>query len=136
MTKLYAGGIVVRFARDEPRVLIVTTRRSRKRWVLPKGRVERGESAGAAALREVREEAGVTGRLVDFVGDTTYWTAKGRIRVEYYLIEYERTARRNQEDREIAWCAVEDAIHHLTYAAARRVLLGAHAAIARFARRR
>jgi 8-oxo-dGTP diphosphatase len=110
-------------------VLIVTTRNSRKRWVLPKGRVEKGESPGAAALREVREESAVSGRLLGYVADAEYWSAKGRIRIEYYLIEFKRAKRKNAEDREVAWCAVEDAIQRLTYASARRVLLVAHKAI-------
>src|SRR4051812_47885660 len=86
----YAGGIVVRVTDGAAQVLIVTTRASRKRWVLPKGRVEKGESPGAAALREVREEAGVTGRLLGFAGDAEYLSTKGYIRIEYYLIEYLR----------------------------------------------
>ncbi len=35
------------------------------KWVLPKGLVERGESAMEAAVREVREEVGVEARIVD-----------------------------------------------------------------------
>jgi 8-oxo-dGTP pyrophosphatase MutT (NUDIX family) len=132
--RLYAGGIVVRVTRGQPEVLIVTTRRSRKRWVLPKGRVERGEAASAAALREVREESGVNGRLIGFAGDAESWTTKGRVRIEYYLIAFRRAKKQNDEEREIAWCAVEDAIQRLTYASARRVLLTAHHSIVDYVR--
>jgi 8-oxo-dGTP pyrophosphatase MutT (NUDIX family) len=34
-----------------------------KRWVLPKGHIERGQSAGEAALQEAWEEAGLVGSL-------------------------------------------------------------------------
>jgi 8-oxo-dGTP pyrophosphatase MutT (NUDIX family) len=132
--RLYAGGIVVRIEDGEARILIVTTRNSRRRWVLPKGRVEKGESAGAAALREVREESGVSGRLLDYVADARYWSTKGRIHIEYYLIEYRRAKRKNGEDREVAWCSVKEAMRRLTYASARRVLLVAHKAIRDYAR--
>lgn len=49
-------------ANDEGRteVLLVTSRDS-KRWVLPKGAVEKKESSSQAAAREAFEEAGVTG---------------------------------------------------------------------------
>ena len=41
-------------------------------WVLPKGRVENGESTKAAALREVLEEAGVKGQILDYIGEVNY----------------------------------------------------------------
>jgi 8-oxo-dGTP pyrophosphatase MutT (NUDIX family) len=124
-----AGGIVFRSDNGEPKVLIVTGRRRRKRWVLPKGIVEEGEKASDAALREVREEAGVTGSIVGRAGTVTYNTRQGRVRVEYFLIRYRRATNGKSEKRETRWCAVEDAIAMLTYASARRVLLEAHALI-------
>ena len=132
--KLYAGGIVVRVEDGKARVLIVTARNNRKRWVLPKGRVEKGETPDAAALREVREESGVTGRLLGHVAHVEYWSTKGRIRIEYYLIEYRRAKRKNAEGREVAWFNVSDARDHLTYASARRVLLVAQKAINEYLR--
>ena len=41
-------------------------------WVLPKGRVENGESTKEAALREVLEEAGVRGQILDYIGEVNY----------------------------------------------------------------
>ncbi len=41
-------------------------------WALPKGRVDAGESAAETAIREVREETGVEGRLVEKLGDVRY----------------------------------------------------------------
>jgi len=46
---------------------------SGKRWVIPKGHVEPGHSAGETALLEAWEEAGLTGRLTpDPVGSYCY----------------------------------------------------------------
>jgi len=41
-------------------------------WALPKGKIDPGESAAEAAVREVREETGVEGRLVEKLGDVRY----------------------------------------------------------------
>ena len=57
--------------------MIVPTRRAAdgsKVLALPKGHPEEGESAQDAALREVREEAGVEGRLVEKLGEAVSYT--------------------------------------------------------------
>jgi len=41
-------------------------------WVLPKGTVEEGESFDETALREVKEETGVTAQLIKYVGKSNY----------------------------------------------------------------
>ncbi len=41
-------------------------------WVLPKGRVEAGESYAQAALREVYEESGIKAEIIQYVGDIHY----------------------------------------------------------------
>ena len=58
-----AGGVVLD---DEGRVALVEQRDSRKRWrwTLPKGRIDAGESAETAALREVYEESGLRAEIV------------------------------------------------------------------------
>src|SRR3954470_24816720 len=44
------------------RVCLITSR-SRKRWVIPKGWIEPGQTAGETALQEAWEEAGLVGAL-------------------------------------------------------------------------
>lgn len=51
-------------------------------WALPKGNIDPGESAAETAVREVREETGVEGRLVEKLGDVRYvYTRRGGERV-------------------------------------------------------
>src|ERR1700761_3712969 len=87
-----AGGVVVR---DQEIVVIVPTRRGPggiRVLGLPKGHPERGETPSQAALREVREEAGVSGELLESLGIVEYtYERRGRSvakRVEFFLIEY------------------------------------------------
>ncbi len=54
---LSAGVVIVRFAGDRPRYLLLRTYRY---WDFPKGMVEPGEDPLAAARREAREETGLT----------------------------------------------------------------------------
>jgi 8-oxo-dGTP pyrophosphatase MutT (NUDIX family) len=58
-----AGGILF----DERGRIVLVRQRDRKgrwRWTLPKGRIDPGETAEEAALREVYEESGMRGRIV------------------------------------------------------------------------
>lgn len=52
-------GAHVLAADDEGRILVVRTTYLGRGWMLPGGRVERGESPHVAAVRETREETGL-----------------------------------------------------------------------------
>ena len=67
-----AGGVLVRSIRGRPHVAAIRPRGRRRIWALPKGRIDPGETAAETALREVREETGVEGRLVEKLGDVRY----------------------------------------------------------------
>src|SRR6476661_6073207 len=91
-TEFSAGGVVVR---DGKCVVIVPTRRAAdgsKVLALPKGHPEKGESPADAALREVREEAGVRTTLIEKLGDTRYWYMRDGKRiakvVAFFLLDY------------------------------------------------
>lgn len=127
LTKRQAGGIVFRVRRGGVEVLLVTARRSRKRWVLPKGSIERGELPVDAALREVREEAGVRGKVVAPAGIARYVRATHVARVEYFLIAYRGEDADAGESRRVAWLSIDDAAAKISHTSARRVLLLAEA---------
>jgi len=76
-----AGGLVVDGVSGEARAALIgrLDRRGRLRWSLPKGHVEAGESNEDAAIREVAEETGITGRVVAPLGTIDFWfVADGR----------------------------------------------------------
>jgi 8-oxo-dGTP pyrophosphatase MutT (NUDIX family) len=71
--ELSAGGVLVRVVRGRPMVAAIRPQgKPAGIWALPKGKIDAGESPAETAVREVREETGVSGRLVEKLGDVRY----------------------------------------------------------------
>lgn len=66
MEEISAGGVIV----DKSSVLIL--KKYRGDWVLPKGRVEDGETFEETALREVQEESGLECEIKRYIGFVKY----------------------------------------------------------------
>ncbi len=76
-----AGGVVVdrRDPNASAAVIARLNRAGRAEWCLPKGHLEGGETAAEAAVREVAEETGIVGEILDTLGSIDYWFfAEGR----------------------------------------------------------
>ena len=122
-----AGGVVVRG--DE--VVVISPKRrgpdGRKTVGLPKGHPEGKESAADAALREVREETGITAELVDKLGDIKYWYRRdGQLvqkMVSFFLLRYlaGETADHDHEVEEARWIPLRDAARELTFSGEREM---------------
>jgi 8-oxo-dGTP pyrophosphatase MutT (NUDIX family) len=124
-----ASGVVVRRGNGKsPRYLIVTARRNPENWLFPKGHIEEGETPEQAAVREVREEGGVDGKVIGRLGEFTFKTDLGKICCEYFLIEYERDVKM-QESRERKWCTYEEAVTILTFEQSRAALAASRALV-------
>jgi len=81
MPVLAAGGIVLR--RQQPPLIAVVRLRKRDEWVLPKGKLDEGETARAAARREVLEETGHNVTVHEFLGTLVY-DSGGRSKIVHY----------------------------------------------------
>jgi 8-oxo-dGTP pyrophosphatase MutT (NUDIX family) len=112
-----AGGLVVKGGQ----ILLISTQAGR--WQLPKGHIEDGETPEAAAVREVREETGVTGKLVAPLPGVEYWyIERGRRRihkrVDYYLLTYESGDAADFDADEVtgaSWFSWDDGIAKLSF---------------------
>jgi 8-oxo-dGTP diphosphatase len=78
---LAAGGIVLRQTRP-PLIAVVRLRKSNE-WVLPKGKLDDGETPRDAAEREVVEETGHDVSVHEFLGTLAYDTG-GRSKIVHY----------------------------------------------------
>ena len=112
-------------------------------WALPKGLIGRGEGAAETALREVAEETGVEGRLVEKLGDVRYvytWEGERIFKVvSFFLVRYSRgrlddiPAAHRHEIAETRWLPLAEAPRLLAYRGEREMaekaakILGAEA---------
>ena len=64
------GGVVI--FRGKILVLYKNYKNKYEGWVLPKGTVEAGEEYKETALREVKEETGVSASIIKYIGKSQY----------------------------------------------------------------
>jgi 8-oxo-dGTP pyrophosphatase MutT (NUDIX family) len=125
-----AGGLVVRTLDGASSGALIgrLDRRGRLRWSLPKGHVERGETHEQAAVREVAEETGISGRITARLGSVDYtFVAQGRRihkRVHHYLMIAVggELSDADIEVTEVAWVPLADLTGRLAYAGERRLV--------------
>jgi 8-oxo-dGTP diphosphatase len=92
-------------------------------WSLPKGKLDKGETAAAAAVREVAEETGWSAVLGGFVAQVDYAVPQGAKRVDYFAARAVAGAFAvNDEVDELLWLPPAQARALLTYEHDRVVL--------------
>jgi len=117
-----AGGIVYR-RRDGATEIAVVHRPRYDDWSLPKGKLEAGETALIAAVREVREELGADIAVSRRVGTIRYSIVDAPKRVTYWAMQYRGGQfEPNDEVSDVAWLPVGQAVGRLTYDVDRAVL--------------
>lgn len=87
------SGVIAVRPTGPPRVLLVTSTGG-KRWVIPKGIVEKGHSPARSAAKEAWEEAGATGTVSRrMLGRYRYEKWQGVCTVLVYRLDVERLHR-------------------------------------------
>ncbi|SRR5258708_18010079 len=128
VNEVSAGGVVYRKQDDEIKVLVCKHSGYHK-WVLPKGRVEKGEKLEETAVREVEEEVGVKAVIISPISNPEeyIYTFNGQRvfkKVQYFLMEYVSGDEKNHdfEMEDVRWTSFEQAIELMGFDGAKNVL--------------
>lgn len=117
-----AGGVVLK-GKKTPKIVIVH-RPKYDDWSLPKGKLDRGESWEAAAVREVAEETNIQAKIVETLAPTSYWIKDRPKVVLWYVmkVQKERKFKPNREVDQVVWVSLEEALKMLSYRDERAVV--------------
>jgi 8-oxo-dGTP pyrophosphatase MutT (NUDIX family) len=115
------------------------TRRGDLAWGLPKGLVEEGEAPEQAAVREVLEETGLLAKILEPLGDISYWYVwddeRIRKKVTFFLMEATGgdLSAHDHEMEDVRWFPLEEARRKASYPSERDVVRRAAEAVTRSA---
>ncbi|OGH20287.1 MAG: hypothetical protein A3D74_01920 [Candidatus Levybacteria bacterium RIFCSPHIGHO2_02_FULL_37_13] len=121
-----AGGVVLK--KTDGKVEILVCQHSQHHgWVFPKGLIDPSTSSGRAetkeeaALREVKEETGINGKIIKSLSPIEYWyklnNEKIKKTVYYFLMEYDSgdTKVHDFEMENVEWLPMDKVEERLTY---------------------
>ena len=112
------GGAVV-FARQGSEIYLALVHDIFGHWTLSKGRIEEGENAEGGTVREIKEEIGLTIKILESLGDNEYIASepkvgKKRKHVLYFLAESPFTDIKLEETKggldDARWFKLRDAL--------------------------
>jgi 8-oxo-dGTP pyrophosphatase MutT (NUDIX family) len=127
--KVSAGGVIYREKDSSVEIALIAVKGGNV-WCLPKGMINKGESPEMAAVREVSEETGLQGRIIEKLGEINYWyyikeeEARCRKTVHFFLIEYESgdTSQHDFEVDLVSWFPIDDALKKASYKGEREII--------------
>ena len=135
-----SGGIIFRVLGNVAEVALVAVNSQRKGfsarankkiiWCLPKGIIDKNEDSRATAIREVKEETGLLGDIIDEIGEISYWyfvkseNTQLHKTVHFYLMKYCEGSTDNHDDEvdDAQWFPINEAIENLTHKGEREIL--------------
>ncbi len=132
MKKEHSAGIILCIKDDAQARLYLLLHYPRGYWDFPKGKLEEGETPLEAALREVKEETGLTADIYEGFTDTLKYLYKnphGEMvdKTVTYFVGHAHSREIVLSDEHIgsAWLSYTDAKKQLTYLTAHHVLSAA-----------
>ena len=115
--KIFAAGVVLIKQANFGKKVAVIHRPYRQDWSLPKGKIENDELPQLAALRELREETGLSCKLLNPLPDRLYYKDEDLKQVYYWkaLLKGDENFSVNEEVDELVWCNKRQLKKKLTY---------------------
>lgn len=126
--KLTHAGCIVFQVKGKRKTYLIAASSTGKHWILPKGHIEKGESPRQAALRELREETGVVGKIVQAGLTQSYLMKDEKVIVQYFIVRFAKTTKAD-EDRALRWETQKKALEILSFEEAKQALRKSLAAI-------
>lgn len=128
-SQVSAGGVMSRRLQGNIEIALVSVKRGSV-WCLPKGLINKGEAPENTAIREVSEETGLKGGIIDKLGEITYWyyikeeNTKCKKTVHFFLMEYEDgdVSDHDWEVDNAAWFPIDVALEKAFYRGDRQII--------------
>ena len=126
-----AGGIV--YKKENNKLLILVSQHSGHHgWVFPKGLIGdkdefKNQTKEETALREVEEETGAIGKIIEPLTPITYWYVMDKIKrkktVYYFLMEFVGgdITKHDWEMENVEWLSENEVAERLTYSSDKKV---------------
>ena len=108
-----AGGVVFRYdpEKNKHKILMVTSKRNFNKWLFPKGDIEEGDSDQYTARKEVLEEVGIVGEVLEHLGSVTYPDMMFMIVLRLFLMKFVEESNKPYEKRLRKWVDFDEAVH-------------------------
>jgi 8-oxo-dGTP pyrophosphatase MutT (NUDIX family) len=122
-----AGGVVYKKEGSETLWLLIQPKDT-SRWQFPKGWIEESETTQGAALREIKEEAGIIGEIIEKIDSSSWWFVEDGEKVfkttTYFLVKAKRdTGQFDEKEIERAiWFSFDEAKEKLTFDSTKKIL--------------
>ena len=122
-----AGAVV--FRREKNKIYYLLLHYEMGHWGFPKGHIEKGETQHQTALREIKEETGLTD--ITFIGDFEKWykyffklKGKNIFKIATYFLGETKTKKVTLSFEHIGykWLTFKDALEQLTFANDKKIL--------------
>ena len=118
-----AGGFL--FFNDNKKTHVALLKNMEKKWLIPKGHLEKGEKLEDAAIREIKEELGIKKlKLIEKIGTMQYnfYTPKSKIKNHkiVHLFDFETDKKvklklNKKDGLEVKWFALSDALKRISF---------------------